>query len=115
MPHKPTPKAIEDLLAKEPHREANSPNEHPCEGAEFHSPRPLRVHGYRLPNGKSFWLCGTCKDNIDTYVTLWEQTGGFSWSIQRCFGNNVRLVANMVIQSRRGEASHEDVPNLSAR
>jgi hypothetical protein len=110
MSHKPTPRAVEELLSRlEPHRASSNPNEHPCEGAEFHSPRPLRVHGYRLPSGRSFWLCGTCRDNIDTYVTLWEKTGGFDWAIQRCFGNSARNVASIIIadrlngQHRRGE------------
>lgn len=102
MPNKPTPSAIESLLeAYDFHREATNPNVHPCEGAEFHSPRPLKVHGYRLPNGKSFWLCGTCKDNIDTYVYLWEQNDGLVWSVQRCFGNHARRIGDMLVNSRR--------------
>lgn len=103
MSQKPTPPAIESLLHKfDEHRDANSPNIHPCEGAEFHSPRPLKVHGYRLPDGKSFWLCGTCKDNIDIYIYLWEKNGTINWSVQRCFGNYARRIADMIIESRRG-------------
>jgi len=100
MSSKPTPQAIEELLKRfDPHRSASSPNIHPCEGAEFHSPRPLITKGYRLPDGRTFWLCATCKDNVDTFVFLWEKMGGLEWSIQRCFGNNVRTIAHMVVTS----------------
>lgn len=101
MSQKPTPRAVEELLTQlEPHRASTSPNDHPCEGAEFHSPRPLRTHGYRLHNGRSFWLCLTCKDNIDVYVFLWESQGGLPWSIQRCFGNQTRNIGNVIIADR---------------
>ena len=99
---KPTPPAVESLLRQfDSHREASNPNVHPCEGAEFHSPRPLKVHGYRITGGHNFWLCGTCKDNIDTYIYLWEQNNGLDWAIQRCFGNHVRRISDMIINSRR--------------
>jgi hypothetical protein len=99
---KPTPKVVEELLDRyDPARSNTDPNIHPCEGAEFHSPRPLTTHRYRLANGQSFWLCGTCKDNIDIYVFLWEKNNGLDWSVQRCFGNNARTVASVVLSTRR--------------
>jgi hypothetical protein len=108
MTRKPTPKAVESLLTQfDPKRGSTNPNEHPCQGAEFHSPRPLQVHGYRLSNGTSFWLCGTCRDNVSVYVTLWEKTGGFDWSIQRCFGNCVRNLANLIIADKLTHSQHK--------
>lgn len=104
MVYKPTPEIVEVLLAVyNIQRDLNSPNKHNCEGAEFHSPRPLQVHGYRLSNGNAFWLCGTCKDNLDIYLYLWDHNKGLGWDVQRCFGAKIRGLANIVINSRKTE------------
>lgn len=64
-----------------------------CQGAKFHSPRPLAVHAYVLPDKHVIYLCGTCRDNLGVYLFLWNAEGGLDWETKRCFGNQIRNVA----------------------
>lgn len=80
-----------------------------CEGAAFHSPRPLFVHEKRLvlpqwwgeSPDKSYWqwapkvlLCGTCADNVNILLQMLHATDGdLDWAIRREFGNALRALA----------------------
>lgn len=61
-----------------------------CQGARFHSPRPLEVH--RVLIGKTtIRLCGVCRDNLALLVELWEAEGGTpQWPVLREFGSGIR-------------------------
>lgn len=78
-----------------------------CEGAKFHSPRPLLVQEYVVtqvtlvacagvtPQGEqTAWLCGTCADNVRVALALLAAHGGaLPWQALREFGNSVRAIA----------------------
>lgn len=81
-----------------------------CEGAAFHSPRPLFVKDTRLvleewwgenPEREFWvwapqaWLCGTCRDNLAILLQMLYATNGeLDWAIRREFGNALRAHAN---------------------
>lgn len=79
-----------------------------CEGARYHSPRPLMVNSIRLTSASWFptaprpvwldaptaWLCGTCEANISLLLQmLYASQGEVSWSVRREFGNALRALA----------------------
>lgn len=68
-----------------------------CEGAKFHSPKPLMVHERTLaPSGagETAWLCATCCDNLSVLQHLLvEHDGDLPWAVRREFGNLVRALA----------------------
>lgn len=79
-----------------------------CEGAHFHSPRPMFVHDVRLvpyewltehginPGVVTLraWLCGTCQDNISILQQVLKANGGsVPWEVRREFGNTIRRLA----------------------
>ncbi len=76
-----------------------------CQGARFHSPRPLIVDEYVVAGGKvtkvvgdqqegSVWLCGTCASNVEVMASLLTAyDGALGWSCRREFGNDVRAIA----------------------
>lgn len=80
-----------------------------CEGALFHSPRPLFTQHTVLVKpewwGESpehaYWtmaprasLCGTCRDNLDILLQmLYATDGDLDWPTRREFGNNLRALA----------------------
>jgi hypothetical protein len=66
----------------------------PCQGAKFHSPRPLVVRAYETRDGGVIHLCPVCKDNIDLYdylIGLYHDE--LPWPIRREFGNVLREAA----------------------
>lgn len=71
---------------------------HGCQGAKFHSPRPMVVHPFRVdgPSGERvIHLCGTCEDNVRLLTALMRATE-VPWRVRRCFGNQVRNVAENI-------------------
>jgi hypothetical protein len=74
-----------------------------CEGARFHSPKPLFVQATALvspewgavPEGApEALLCGTCRDNLLLLQRLIGEYGaGLSWEVRREFGNDIRRLA----------------------
>lgn len=80
-----------------------------CEGAAFHSPRPLFVRDVSLvlpewwgdnPEqaywawAPKVWLCGTCADNVNILLQmLYATDGNLDWAIRREFGNALRALA----------------------
>lgn len=69
---------------------------HACQGAKFHSPRPMIVHRFRVdgPSGERvIHLCGTCEDNVRLLMALLKARTDVPWRVRRCFGNQVRSVA----------------------
>lgn len=80
-----------------------------CEGAAFHSPRPLFVRPTRLvleawwdadhphPSwamAPDAWLCGTCRDNLAILLQMLHATdGALDWEIRREYGNLLRALA----------------------
>lgn len=65
-----------------------------CQGAKFHSPRPMVVHAFTTSD-KTVYLCGTCVDNVGLLRSLIGATE-VPWTVRRCFGNNVRQVADQL-------------------
>jgi len=61
-----------------------------CDGAKFHSPRPLLVMPVELPNGRDVYLCGVCRDNLRVLQELEKEHGSLSWAVRREFGNRLR-------------------------
>lgn len=85
-----------------------------CEGAKFHSPRPLFTQHTPLvlrewwpeahaedSDGIGHWvwapkasLCGTCRDNLNILLQmLYATNGDLDWSIRREYGNVLRGLA----------------------
>lgn len=77
-----------------------------CEGARFHSPRPLVVREYVVRGSKvtpvegldapedAVWLCGTCASNVEVMSSLLDAyNGALAWEARREFGNSVRAIA----------------------
>lgn len=77
-----------------------------CQGARFHSPRPLVVREYVVRLGQvmpvegldspedAVWLCGTCASNVEVMTCLLTAyNGSLSWEARREFGNSVRAIA----------------------
>lgn len=70
-----------------------------CQGAKFHSPRPMTVHPFRVdgPSGERvIHLCGTCEDNVRLLRGLIDARDDVPWRVRRCFGNQVRAVAEHI-------------------
>ena len=83
-------------------------DDEPCEGAAFHSPRPLFTHDTPLVL-KTWWseeqqwmqtrapqanLCGTCADNLNILLQMLHATvGDLDWEVRREFGNTLRALA----------------------
>lgn len=74
-----------------------------CDGAMFHTPRPLfltqvplvPIDWLGLRNGEEVWLCGTCQDNLAVYqALLWEHDGEVPWVLRREFGNMIRALGD---------------------
>lgn len=79
----------------------------PCEGAKFHSPRPLFTEEVALvrpdwwpgvntapPGAPRASLCGTCRDNLDILLQMLHHAdGALDWEIRREFGNDLRALA----------------------
>jgi hypothetical protein len=96
------PVEISRLLEKHEGNKARiGADEHSCEGAKFHSPRPLRIHPYILPDKRLTYLCGTCRDNLGVYLFLWDAEGSLDWPTQRFFGNQIRAIANPILTTKR--------------
>jgi hypothetical protein len=80
-------------------------DEHPCEGAKHHSPRPLFTESTWLVRKSWFadttllhapdaWLCGTCRDNLTLLlILLYASDGKVDWPVRREFGNEIRALA----------------------
>lgn len=80
-----------------------------CEGAEYHSPRPLFVRATPLVRA-DWWpdndraavataptahLCGTCRDNLDLLLQMIHAADGLlDWRARREFGNKIRALAS---------------------
>lgn len=75
---------------------------HECEGSRFHSPRPMLVRPFAMPDapGGMMYLCGTCADNVHLLLALLNQ-GEVPWSVRRYFGNIIRAVAT--VKSKEGD------------
>lgn len=86
-------------------------DDHECEGAAFHSPRPLFTESTHLTLSEWFetgfysrkeawqgspsaWLCGTCRDNLYVLLQMLHATDGdLGWPVRREFGNDLRALA----------------------
>ena len=84
-------------------------DESPCEGAKFHSPRPMFTEHVSLvkrewwpedhPYATWVWapkadLCGVCRDNLDILLQMLHATNGdLPWPVRREFGNVLRALA----------------------
>lgn len=72
-----------------------------CEGAVFHSPRPLFTEptslvpsSWMLDGGPEATLCGTCRDNLSVLLQmLYASDGSLDWAVRREFGNGIRALA----------------------
>lgn len=80
-----------------------------CEGAAFHSPRPLFTKHVMLVKPEwfgpepqfAYWtmaprasLCGVCRDNLDILLQMLHATDGqLDWPIRREYGNDLRRLA----------------------
>lgn len=104
----PVPQHLRDLLYASGSWRLPGEDDAECEGATFHSPRPMFVQDTRLvpyewlhEEGinpgvapKSAWLCGTCRDNLAILQQVLKATGGdVPWEVRREFGNTVRRLA----------------------
>jgi hypothetical protein len=68
----------------------------PCEGAKFHSPRPLIVAEVILAGGRKANLCGVCRDNLLVLRELLNKyDGSLPWDVRREFGNRLRSLVPM--------------------
>jgi hypothetical protein len=82
-----------------------------CQGAKFHSPRPMVVHPFEMTSADSedetVHLCGTCANNVQVLLALLKAYDGrISWTVRRCFGNLVRGVAEQAYVSFKKESTH---------
>lgn len=77
--------------------------QHTCQGAKFHSPRPMIVHAFPIED-EIVYLCGTCSDNVQVLLTLLKgHNGQIPWPVQRHFGNLARSVAYQVYRHPQEE------------
>lgn len=89
------PGQVLDLIDQTPSIElpGEPTREHECQGAKFHSPRPMLVHPFKVDQ-RTVYLCGTCADNVQVLLALLTaHEGDVPWVVKRCFGNLVRSVA----------------------
>lgn len=82
-----------------------------CQGAKFHSPRPMIVHPFRTGRkeggDKIIYLCGTCLDNVLVLLALLKgRDGEISWPVKQCFGNITRSVAEQAYAHPPEETCH---------
>jgi len=72
-----------------------------CAGSKFHSPRPLRVEPVEIAgHPEPIPLCGTCHDNLNTFVFLATASNGtLPWTVRREFGNKIRSLGEAVMRS----------------
>lgn len=98
------PVNTQDLLYREGTWALPGEDSTPCEGAKFHSPRPLFVQPTRLTLqqwDERLWtfapmanLCGTCRDNLNILLQMFHHTDGdLPWEVRREFGNDLRALA----------------------
>lgn len=73
---------------------------HPCQGAKFHSPRPLSTRHWRFGDDVEVYLCPTCESNLEVLLHLDEQTSGLSWPVLREFGNQTRAIWRRILGGR---------------
>lgn len=78
---------------------AHDPGLHPCQGAKFHSPRPLRVQEVLIRN-KTVYLCANCKSNLEVFIFLWNKNNGLDWEAQRAFGNLIRALGQHIVEGK---------------
>lgn len=103
------PKNTEAYLYKGGDYHLPGEHEEACEGAVFHSPRPLFVHEQLLVD-QQWWpmeiqhkvydkaprayLCGTCRDNLYLLLQMLHASDGtLDWEIRREYGNLLRALA----------------------
>lgn len=93
------PQAVTDLLKSlRWYKPETDPSVHPCEGSKFHSPRPMKVRPFRLTNGRTVYLCGVCRDNVNLFMGLQKHNSQLSWDVQRSFGNEVRKLSSYILR-----------------
>lgn len=77
-----------------------------CEGAKYHSPTPLVVEPVLLSATMTVMLCGTCRDNVGTFLALMTASNGsLPWEVRREFGNLIRSLGQSAWE-KRVEESH---------
>jgi hypothetical protein len=65
-----------------------------CQGAKFHSPRPMILHETPVGSGDVVLLCGTCRDNLAVLEALQESTEeALPGPLRREWGNVIRALA----------------------
>jgi hypothetical protein len=72
----------------------------PCEGAAFHSPTVLLTELVHFGSVEAV-LCGTCRDNLRTFLYLARQQRRLDWPLLREFGNQLRAVGRAVLAQNR--------------
>lgn len=93
-----------------------------CEGAQFHSPRPLVTRLVRLvpedwgvPGSPEVYLCGTCAANLRVLTEMLHATDGeLAWPIRREFGNDLRALG-MQAWEWYAEARPAEPPTLPTK
>lgn len=86
------PQQLAQLLKKHPGmtRKRILTQQVSCQGAKFHSPRPLEVHRVTV-NQRSILLCGVCRDNLGLLTDLLDVEGEqLAWPVLREFGAGIR-------------------------
>lgn len=86
------PRNIAGVLGKHPEitRPRILTSVHECQGARFHSPKPLEVHRV-LIHQRSVFLCGICRDNLQLLVDLvGAESEPLAWIVLREFGSGIR-------------------------
>lgn len=74
----------------------------PCQGAKFHSPRPLTTRHWRFGDDLDVYLCPTCEANLDILMHLNEQVQSLSWPVLREFGNQIRALGKQIAGAAHG-------------
>jgi hypothetical protein len=70
--------------------------ERECQGAAFHSPKPLDLHETKIGPDRVVDLCGTCLANLNIYMDIKRHFGGeIPWSVRREFGNRLRSIGDV--------------------
>jgi hypothetical protein len=76
--------------------------EHPCEGAKFHSPRPLVTRLNRWLAARqdeiAVFLCPTCEANLAVLLHLLRASDSppLDWTVLREFGNQLRALGQRI-------------------
>lgn len=98
------PEKTKEMLYREGTWKLPGEDDVACEGAKFHSPRPLFCRNTRLVRqdwdqrlwtfAPQAWLCGTCRDNLDILLQmLYATDGDLPWEVRREFGNDLRALS----------------------